>query len=73
MNRKLWYELTPAYRHRLRMNGIGPVDHDSYQPVSLQAARGHLFTPEHGEYPFSITYQSGNGRDITLTRNASEA
>lgn len=67
--RKLWNELSAEYRRRLRRYGIGPLAHD-YLDTDLTEARGHLFTPEHGTYPFVRVFRPGNGRVVGLWRNA---
>jgi hypothetical protein len=44
--RRLWDSLSPAYRGRLSRAGITKTQYQS--GVSLQKARGHAETPEHG-------------------------
>lgn len=44
--RKGWGDLSPAYRARLERAGIGPQVYAS--GASIQSARGHGYTPEHG-------------------------
>ena len=46
--RKTWDELSPAYRKRLLSNGITQADHANPKK-GIAKARGHRFTPEHGE------------------------
>lgn len=46
MKRKGWESLSPAYRKRLERNGITASAYA--QGASLQKARGHRTTPEHG-------------------------
>ena len=68
--RRSWFELSFAYRMRLARHGIGYVDHD-FLDTDLTEARGHLYTPEHGEWPFVRTFRPANGRVIELVRYAS--
>lgn len=67
--RKNWRELSVEYRQRLFRNGIGYLAHD-FLGTDLTEARGHLYTPEHGEWPFVRTLRPGNGRVIHLVRYA---
>ena len=68
--RKNWSELSVEYRGRLRRHGIGYVAHD-FLDTDLTEARGHLFTPEHGTWPYVRTFRPANGRVIELVRYAS--
>lgn len=45
-SRKTWSQLSPGYQKRLKSAGITPAAHRRGE--SIQAARGHTFTPEHG-------------------------
>ena len=67
--RKNWSELRVEYRQRLYRHGIGYVAHDLLN-TDLTEARGHLYTPEHGEWPFVRTFRPTNGRVIELVRYA---
>lgn len=49
--RKPWAELSDGVRRRYLRNGITAADHA--QGVSLQTARGHATTPEHGGPSYS--------------------
>jgi hypothetical protein len=65
--RKLWSDLSLEYRQRLYRHGIGYVAHD-FLDADLTEARGHLYTPEHGDWPFVLTLRPANGRVVSLVR-----
>jgi hypothetical protein len=62
-SRKGWRNLTSTYRSRLKRYGINGA---SYRAgYDLKPARGHILTPEHGEYPFTAHFRIDDDRDVT--------
>ena len=63
--RKDWWQLSTPYKMRLLRHHITPWGHD-HEAQDLTEARGHLYTPEHGEYPYEVRLDNGNGRFLTI-------
>jgi hypothetical protein len=61
--RSSWRNLSSEYRSRLLRYGIDSIAHRA--GADIRPARGHLLTPEHGDYPFTAHFRIDDDRDLT--------